>query len=275
MQQRELGNALREAREAKNLRGVDVAEFLDVDPSTITKWEKAERRPQSRDLIALSNLYGWSRERTDELRVLAKTAETSGFWQSPNLEDKTRNYLSLEASASSIKNFELTVIPGLLQARDYAYAVVSSVRPGFSDGELNATVDSRMKRRQVLRDPQRASLHTIVDEGVLYRAFGGRRAMHDQLRDLLSFAAYPNITIQILPFSVAASQAQDGSFTLLDFPKVPSYAYSEGQLGQIFQDEESEVSRCRDAFSNIASLAESPEQTVERIKRRLAETNES
>lgn len=271
----EFGNRLRSAREEKNLRNKEVAAYLGVTPSAVTKWENGTRRPSVAELLALCAKYGLNSETTDELRRWLEEPNAQGHWQSSNIEADTKYYLSLEERASAIRSFEITVMPGMLQARDYATAVIGLVRPKFSPERIAANVDARMARRRVLEGNTPASLHTVIDEGVLYREFGGRPAMRDQLQSLLDFSAHPNVEIQILRFTAPASEAQDGSFTLLDIPSLPSHAYAEGQLGQIFQHDAREFARCQEAFARISRLAETTEQTVELIKRRLAEINES
>lgn len=55
-----LGERLKELRLGKNLLGKDLAAELDVDPSTLTNWEKGNRFPKEDMLIKLADYFNCS-----------------------------------------------------------------------------------------------------------------------------------------------------------------------------------------------------------------------
>ncbi|ONH34460.1 MULTISPECIES: Scr1 family TA system antitoxin-like transcriptional regulator [Protofrankia] len=72
------------------------------------------------------------------------------------------------------------------------------------------------------------------------RRAGGMRA---QLEHLIALSAWPNITIQIMPFALGAHVAECGAFTILRFPGPESPAtdqtdvvYLEQLTGALFLD---------------------------------------
>ena len=68
------GNRLRELREAKGLKRHELAVDLDVDPSTVYRWEtgSAEMDDETKGIVAKyfgisrEHLMGWDRESTSE-----------------------------------------------------------------------------------------------------------------------------------------------------------------------------------------------------------------
>jgi hypothetical protein len=89
--------------------------------------------------------------------------------------------------------------------------------------------------------------------------------MAEQLQRLIEAAALPNVTIQVLPFSVGVHAGMDGEFTILSYadPADPDVVYLETSAGQSF-DESTDVTRrynsifddLRAAVQNRASPSE-------------------
>ncbi len=63
----------------------------------------------------------------------------------------------------------------------------------------------------------------------------------------------PNMTLQVIPFSVGAHAAMDGSFTILGFPDPtdPFVVYIEYQTGALYLEKQQEVSRYRLMFNHL------------------------
>jgi transcriptional regulator with XRE-family HTH domain len=278
--ERELGAALRKHREAAKLMKSEVATRMRVSDSTVLRWESGERALDLRTVLALSSEYGASAEQKEDLLRLLDEAEEDAkavrYWERKEVEPKTRNYLALEAAATSIANFELALVPGLIQAEDYAKAVFASAKPTYSDAETNTNVEVRLQRRKKIEEGEgQAFFHAIFDEGVLYREFGGRDAMREQLRALVKYASYPNIKLQIVRFSAPAGPHQDGPLVVLDFADIPAFVYTEGHLGQNFTQNKIDVNRCRQSFSVLSSLAADPDESLDLIVKRLEDIEES
>jgi len=98
---------------------------------------------------------------------------------------------------------------------------------------------------RVVDHPRRGHPQRLV--GLL----GGRRAvMHARLVEATNL---PNMTLQVIPFSVGAHAAMDGSFTILGFPDPtdPFVVYIEYQTGALYLEKQQEVSRYRLMFNHL------------------------
>jgi hypothetical protein len=62
----------------------------------------------------------------------------------------------------------------------------------------------------------------VLNEAVLCRVVGGPDVMRNQIRHMIEMAQLPNVTVQVLPFSVGFHSAMTGSFTALRFPETPA-----------------------------------------------------
>ncbi|RJO77968.1 DNA-binding protein [Nocardia panacis] len=106
-----------------------------------------------------------------------------------------------EAAAQSLRWYSPDLVPGILQTRDYATAVLRTCIE-FLDGptDLVAAVDARMRRRTVLLD-EGHRFHFLVGEQALYRTLGDDRIMLQQLEYLFETLHAPRTTVGIIPLT--------------------------------------------------------------------------
>lgn len=96
--------------------------------------------------------------------------------------------------------------------------------------------------------------------------------MHRQVRHIIDTAQLPNVTVQVLPFSVGFHPAMTGSFAALRFPETPmNTIYHEIKGGAIYMEKLPDVERYTATSERMAELALDGagtisflEQTVER-----------
>jgi hypothetical protein len=78
------------------------------------------------------------------------------------------DYVELEADAGSISEFQVDVVPGLLQTDRHAEAVIRHGYPNADDETVTTRVEVRVERRQ-LWHKRNFELWSIVDESALPR----------------------------------------------------------------------------------------------------------
>jgi transcriptional regulator with XRE-family HTH domain len=142
-----------------------------------------------------------------------------------------------EARARRLRNFELVVVPGLLQTEAYARAILST-RIGATDDELDEAVAARLERQRILYREQPPELWILLDEAVLRRPVGGLEVMADQLGHLAVAARRPHVVLQVIPLAAGAHEGmRGGAFVLADFADGPSFGYQDTAVtGQIVED---------------------------------------
>ncbi|WP_117209326.1 helix-turn-helix domain-containing protein [Allorhizocola rhizosphaerae] len=265
---RQLGTELRRMREQAKRTVAWTAEQLGWSESKVSRVETAHigiRRP---DLERLLALYGVSDVERDRLISMAQQARQRAWWEvyGDTLFSSYETYIGFEAEASSIRTFEPTIVPGLLQTAEYAKAVIRVDYPDDPD-LVSQRVSVRMARQEILtRDPA-AQFWAILDETVLRRPIGGPHVMRRQLMRLVEVSELSMITIQVLPMSVGAHRALAGSFVLLEFPNATEHplVYCEGMTGGVFRSKPDEVSRYRDSFESLRAASMDPQCSVEFI----------
>ncbi|HEY2576853.1 MAG TPA: Scr1 family TA system antitoxin-like transcriptional regulator [Streptosporangiaceae bacterium] len=167
-----------------------------------------------------------------------------------------------EAEATALYNFQVSLVPGLLQTRDYAHALLTcpmGVTPELVEQRLNA----RLERQAILDRPKPPLLWVVLDEAVLRRPVGGREVMRTQIDHLIEMGRRPNIMIQIVPQTVGEYQGVNGAFVVVDFADAPSIAYLDTALTGFIIERPEHVTEVKlsyetlraDALSPVASLS--------------------
>ena len=111
----------------------------------------------------------------------------------------------LEGQAFKIHEWELRIIPGLLQTPDYARAIMRAVRPRDDDETIERDVTARISRQEIFSAADPPMAWFVLDESILRRPFGGPHIMRDQLAKLEKMSQDTNVVIQIMPFQCYVS----------------------------------------------------------------------
>ena len=115
-----------------------------------------------------------------------------------------RPFAAYEEAATSLRSFEHSHVPGLLQTAEYARAVpraVLGIRANIHLDELDDLVASRLARQAILDRDNPPMLWVVIDEAVLHREVGGPKVMREQLLHLAAMSGRPNIALQVIPYS--------------------------------------------------------------------------
>ncbi len=215
-----LGEKLRALRARRGLGLKDVAPIIGASVSKISRLELARSPAKYQDVMALASHYAATSAEKAELEVLYQQSQNSDWYEqyADVTTDYFRRLIALEGQANRIMTYENMVVPGLLQIRPYAKALLRAGLPTHSAADIDRLADLREKRQVILRDPA-PEVVALIDEGVLRRPVGGVRAMYDQLNHLLELGDDEelNISIGIVPFLAGALASPPYPITHLRF----------------------------------------------------------
>jgi transcriptional regulator with XRE-family HTH domain len=276
VRRRQLGSTLRRYRNDAGMSVKEVAELLLCSPSKISRIENAQRNATLRDVRDLCNIYGIINEaRQKELMLLARESRERGWWQDSNLDPALETLIGLEGAAKKVKEYESLLVPGLLQTRDYAQAILSAFHPGDPIIRQPAAADVRIRRQQILAGESRPDFNVVLDEAALHRAVGGKDVMRLQIEHLINMAESAVVQLQVIPFSTGAYIGMINGFTILSFAEVtqpieesivPTVVYVEGATGDTYHDRPGEVEQFVDAFARLHEQAMSPSDTLKLLR---------
>lgn len=246
---------LRARRTALGLTVEDAANHLLVSPSKISRVETGQRNITARDIRDLAVLYRLTDQERQLLAELAAGGKVRAWWQPFNLPYSYATYVGLEADAISIRDFTLSVVPGLLQTDQYARAIVRAGYPHMSDESLQQLVQARLERQRRVLHEAGTNFTALLDESALRRVVGGPAVMENQLKSLLKASELPNVIIRVVPFAAGPLPSPTNKFIILSFDGPPDVVFLESLTGQLVLERESDLEAYHDAYAALQELA--------------------
>ena len=181
-------------------------------------------------------------------------------------------FIEVEARCTAMREWECTVVPGLLQTADYARALGHAGRPNATDEQVEREVEVRMHRQEILHRTEPPLLWTIIDEFALRRHAGGPEVMRGQFGHLLEMAELPHVVIQVLPAETGVNPGEIGAFTVMELEDQPEIVWAEGPGQGRFVDREDQVAECIRRYDHLRAMALPPAASQKLISRLLEET---
>ncbi len=218
---------------------------LHYSDDTISKVEMGERTLTGPNTAVADDALDAGGALVELRRTFGSTLDTRSFH--PGWFAKWAN---IEAAARRLCDFELAVVPGLLQTESYARALLNG---RTHPGDVDQRVAARLARQAVLEGDDPAELCAVIDEAVLHRPVGGPLVMQEQLERLLEAAQRPNVIIQVLAFGTY--DGVNGSFAVAHRDGAPPVAYLDtAARGQVLEDP-AEVTALLRLWENIRADA--------------------
>ena len=248
---RQVGRLMRQLRERAGISLMAAAEELEFSRARMYRIENGEVSLRKHDVLAMCSVYGADDQITEVLVGLARESKSKGWWHAYGdvVPGWFELYVGMETAAQRLRHYAPSVIPGLLQNREYAEWVFHK-RADLDEAGVRNAVTVRLERQELLRrhSPRPPVLDVIVDEGVLRRTIADTLGMQKQLAHLVNISQRPGVSVRVLPFAAGPHSASSaGAFTILDFPTVgtaapePTTIYSENLTGALYLDKPREV----------------------------------
>jgi transcriptional regulator with XRE-family HTH domain len=179
--------------------GRALADTVGVRQATISRVERGHTLPSIKMVDAWLTAVG--ADKVDRERVLelaeAVHGETRGWNEllgdTGHNQDEARHR---EAEAVLARNFQPSVVPGLLQTPEYARAVL---RVGRTTN-VAAAVATRIERQQALYDEGR-TFHFLIAEQILHWPVGGHEVLAAQRDRLVSLARLQSVELAVVPLA--------------------------------------------------------------------------
>jgi transcriptional regulator with XRE-family HTH domain len=269
VQRRRLRTELRRARSDARLTQEHVARAMDWSLSKIIRIETGAVGISTNDLKALLSLYQISdSDRIAELIELARASRQTS-WSAKYRGDISPQFLQFieyEEAASLLRTYEPLVVTGLFQTREYADAIIRRLADPDTPEELKQTrLEIRLARQQLLDQPSPPAVMCVLDEAVIQHVVGERDVALGQIDRLISLAARPNITLEIVPFSAGIHPGMLESFVILEFPdpEDSDVLFAETSRDLIIShDEAGEISGYLEVFEDLRSISLGPDGTL-------------
>ena len=276
VRRRKLGAELRALRAEAGLTSGEAARLVGWHQSKVSRIETGASGVKPPDVRLLLDAYEvGDPQLRDMLLVLAGSDDGGGrhhWWHAYRgvLPPAYRDFISLESQASTLRTLETSVVPGLLQTPEYARAVTRAAVGGLdNDGpeRLDALVQVRLARQDVLRADPPLALSVVLDEAVLRREVGGPGVMARQLDRLVEAAKLPQVRLQVLPFAAGAHIGITGPFVIFSFPSTSDLdvVVLDHLTSSLYLERKEDLEAYSEAFNTLQFHALSPEDSSDYI----------
>ncbi|MGW4462976.1 helix-turn-helix domain-containing protein [Micromonospora sp. NPDC004704] len=280
---RQLGRTLGQLRTEAGVTLDGAAETLECSRQKVWRIESGLGSVRSLDVKAMCQLYDATPELVTALVGLAGETKAKGWWHAYGdaIPEWFEMYVGLEAAASRIRRYDETLVPGLLQTKDYALAVYQH-RTEMPFEERDRLVEIRLQRQSLLtrRLPPAPRMEVVIHEAALLRIVGSREIMAEQLRHLQQVSALPNVSIRVLPLTTGLHPgAVAGTFVMLSFPPgnratpEPPLIYCESLTGALYLDRPDEIAAYESVWTGLNRLALSEGQSRLMIDKIIGEVH--
>ncbi|MET8454929.1 DUF5753 domain-containing protein [Streptomyces parvulus] len=248
------GNQIRRWRTLANVSREALAAAANYAPETISSMERGVRMPSPRLLDIADELCG----------AQGMLSAAKEYVRRERYSARAVDFIEREREATSLWTYEVALVPGLLQTRAYAKALIDNRIPPLDEETVEERVTARMERQTILtaRKPP-VGLSFVLYEAVLR----SQLVDEEQLQRLLEVSRLRNVVLQVLPFEKAFANALEGPMVLLEGPDHDRCAFMEGGLASEFSADPGVVSRVTERLSMIRTRALDPDETARLIER--------
>jgi transcriptional regulator with XRE-family HTH domain len=261
-----LAHELRVLREDAGLTHEQLAKKIKESRAKISRLENGHIPPDQNDIIKLLDALSVDGDRWTQILTIAQEAAAKGWWESnvKTMGERQALYANLEAGAVTIREYQQTFIPGLLQIPDFVQVRTeadATLQPLASTPA--GVAQGRAGRQRMMHRPGGPTLEVLIDEVAIRRLSAPPEVTSDQLRDLVRTASgEPMISVRILPVEavIAGYTVPRCSFSLYTYadPQDPEVVAIDTVTSDLVLTADEEVQPYNELYGRLreASLPE-------------------
>jgi transcriptional regulator with XRE-family HTH domain len=264
-----LAAELRALRTHAGVTHVQLAKMIGQSRAQISRLENGHVVDQD-DVMKILDALGVDDERWTKIMTIAREAGERGWWESNRFMGERQSlYANLEAGAQTIREFQMTFIPGLLQTADFTRARGEADRVAGAPS-LNAekAAAGRVGRQRMLRRPGGPSYEVIIDELAIRRPSAAPEVMKSQLYHITATVnGSAKITARVLPVearidSFSVPRSAYSIYTFND-PGDPTVVAVDTVTDDLVLTESDDVKRYEELYDRLRGAAMSPQKSLD------------
>ncbi|MBH1936192.1 helix-turn-helix domain-containing protein [Streptomyces sp. AV19] len=257
--QRRLGSELRRMRNACSLSASSGGAIVDISSAHMSHIETGRTAIPEVKLRTLASAYGCNNEALVNSLVTMGRTTGRGWWSKykHNHPASTLDLAELEASALACQSFQWLYIPGLLQLPEYTRALITNAEPEADKALLDACVEFRMRRQQVLAEGSALEFHAVIHETALHTQFVPMGVMRRQIEHLVEMSHLSHVHIQVLPLRANVFPVRFSTPFVLFEASVPELntVYIEHPVSSPFISDQDQLVQFAATFEGLRTVA--------------------
>jgi transcriptional regulator with XRE-family HTH domain len=256
-----LAAELRALRVERGLTHEQLARQIGQSRAQISRLENGHTVDQN-EVMQILEVLGVEGDRWTQIVTIAREAGERGWWESNKaMGSRQALYADLEAGAATIREFQMTFVPGLLQTAEYSRARTEAESlTGPVSYAADKVVEARNARQRMVRRPGGPSYEVVLDEMTIRRPVATAEIVRAQLYHL---AARVNsdrrLTLQVLPLAAAVAGyfVPRSAFSIYTYPDPgdPTVVAVDTVNRDLIHTEPTTVRRYEDLFGGLQDAA--------------------
>ena len=271
VRRRRLATELRTLREAKGMTAGRLSQLMHQSRMKVSRLENAHIRPDLAEVMKILDLLGVTGAKWNDVVQIARDAAERGWWDSYGdaMGARQRLYADLESGAATIREYNQTAIPGILQIPEFTWALVDLDRDqGALSYVPEQMAQARLRRQRAVLGPAGPAYEVVLDELVMRRLAIPPNVLCTQLRHLIDVVSEePRVTVRVLPLDarVAGGLLPRCSFALYTFedPGDPAMTVVDTATADIVHTEPGEAARYSGHYDRLRRSALSPADSLD------------
>ncbi len=275
-----LAAEIRRLRAESGLTADQLAKRIGRSRADISRLENGHVADQS-DVIKILDALGVDGDRWTEVVTIAREAGEKGWWESDKaMGDRQALIANLEAGAATIRQYEQTFVPGLLQIPEFVRARAGVMPLEPMAGTIEGILAGRAGRQRMLRRPGGPTLEVIMDEVAVYRAAAPADVVKKQLYHLATVVnAEPKITLRVLPVQARIKDytVPRCTFTIYTYPDPgdPQVVAIDTVTSDLILTEPNQVTPYDRLYERLRDAALPPEASLDLLTKAASSLSEA
>lgn len=248
-----------------------LASAVGVKRQTISRIENGHVRPDPDLIMRILAVFNVGEKRWAQIMTIAREAQERGWWERYADQMGPRQALSasLESGAHRISEYQMTLLPGLLQTPAFSQSRVHADPSAHSEGFDSArALEARITRQRLLERPGGPVYEVVIDELAIRRFAAPAHVVVGQLRHLADLPrTQERLTIRVLPIAapIAGHAVPRSAFSIYRYPDSadPIVVSVDTITSDLVLTDAVEVGHYLTLYDRLRAAALTPEQTLD------------
>jgi transcriptional regulator with XRE-family HTH domain len=271
VRRRRLAGELIRLREEHGYSTQRLAKAIDGSRQRISQLQNGHLRPDLDEIMRILAVFKVGERRWEQIMTVAREAQERGWWEKFRDEMGPRQalYADLEAGARSIVEYQMTLLPGLLQIPAFTEVRARADRGAYpEDFDPARALEARAIRQRVLERAGGPAYEVIIDELAVRRFAAPPEIVRAQMDHLVDVGHHrKRITIRVLPLSasIAGHVVPRSAFFAYRYPDPgdPIVVAVDTVTSDLVLTEPAEISYYLDLYQRLQRAALSPADSLD------------
>jgi transcriptional regulator with XRE-family HTH domain len=256
--QERLGRELRKLRERAGLSLREAARATGIDEGRFSNAEVGRVGVSAERVLLVAGQYEVEDAAFVDALAAMANERVRGWWAEyrGHLPQGFLDLAELEHHAAYLRSFENVQIPGLLQTEEQVRAIYASSVARLPQGQIDARVQFRLRRQDVLGRAEPFRYEVVIHEAALRVRVADRQVARRQLLHIVEQSERPQVAVRVVPFDVDGF-ADIGNPLLIAGGPVPQLdtVLLDSAHGATLMDAEAQLGRYRRVISDVEGAA--------------------